>query len=205
MGKRKKKWSDSWTKKAKDQGYTARSVFKLEELEQRFSPLRGMNTFVDLGCAPGSWSHFVSRNNPKARLIGIDIKEVASYPGTFYQQSIELVDSKQIQQELGGSVDMVLSDMAPNTTGNRLSDHVRQLELAYKALDFAVSVLRPQGRFVVKVFDGEDIQAYFLHVKKYFGTVKRLRPKATRNSSVEFFMLGLDFIPPPLELPSEQT
>ena len=88
---------------------------------------------------------------------------------------------------------MVLSDMAPNTTGNRLADHVRQLELADKALDFAVSILRPGGRFVVKVFDGEDIQDYYMRVKQHFATVKRLRPKATRNTSVEFFMLGLDF------------
>jgi 23S rRNA (uridine2552-2'-O)-methyltransferase len=189
----KKKWSDSWTKKAKEQGYAARSVFKLEELETRFSPLRGMKRIVDLGCAPGSWTHFVMRRNPKAQIIGIDIKEVSSYPGSFVQANIEDVDFQEIKDALGGTVDMVLSDMAPNTTGNRLADHVRQLELADKALDFAVSILRPGGRFVVKVFDGEDIQNYFLRIKKHFSTVKRLRPKATRNSSVEFFMLGLDF------------
>lgn len=193
MAKKKNKWSDSWTKKAKKQGYAARSVFKLEELEKRFSPLRGMKRFVDLGCAPGSWSHFVTRNNPRALVIGIDIKEVSSYPGVFYQSRIEDMDPQVVRSDLGGVVDMVLSDMAPNTTGNRLSDHVRQLELADKALDFAVSILRPGGRFVVKVFDGEDIQDYYMRVKKHFATVKRLRPKATRNSSVEFFMLGLDF------------
>lgn len=190
---RKKKWSDSWTKKAKEQGYAARSVFKLEELEKRFAPLRGMKRFVDLGCAPGSWSHYVTRNNPKASIVGIDIKEVSSYPGTFYQSRIEDMDPQVVRADLGGVVDIVLSDMAPNTTGNRLADHVRQLELADKALDFAVLILRPGGRFVVKVFDGEDIQDYYMRVKKHFATVKRLRPKATRNTSVEFFMLGLDF------------
>ena len=190
---RKKKWSDSWTKKAKEQGYAARSVFKLEELERRFSPLRGMKRFVDLGCAPGSWSHYITRNNPRASIVGIDLKEVSSYPGTFYQSRIEDMDPQAVRTALGGVVDMVLSDMAPNTTGNRLADHVRQLDLADKALDFAVSILRPGGRFVVKVFDGEDIQDYYTRVKQHFATVKRLRPKATRNSSVEFFMLGLDF------------
>ena len=195
MGRKKKKWSDSWTKKAKDQGYAARSVFKLEELETRFQPLRGMKRVVDLGCAPGSWSHFVKNKNPKAQLVGIDIKQVASYPGHFICGNIEDVSPQDVQTLLDGPIDMVLSDMAPNTTGNRLADHVRQLELAQKALDFAVSTLRPGGRFVVKVFDGEDIQDYFKRVQQHFASVKRLRPKATRNRSVEFFMLGLDFQP----------
>ena len=195
MPKKKKKWSDKWTKKAKEQGYAARSVFKLEELEHRFHPIKGMKRVVDLGCAPGSWSHFVKKKQPKVQLVGIDLKNVPSYPGVFFQESIENIDPQDIKKELGGVVDMVLSDMAPNTTGNRLADHVRQLELADKALDFAVSVLRPGGRFVVKVFDGEDIQAYFQRVQKHFQSVKRLRPKATRTSSVEFFMLGLDFQP----------
>jgi 23S rRNA (uridine2552-2'-O)-methyltransferase len=203
MAKKKKKWSDNWTKKAKEQGYAARSVFKLEELETRFSPLRGMKRFVDLGCAPGSWSHFVKRRNPRAKIVGIDFKEVSSYPGSFVQSRIEDIDPQEIKDALGGTVDIVLSDMAPNTTGNRLADHVRQLELADKALGFAVAVLRPGGRFVVKVFDGEDIQDYFLRVKEHFTTVKRLRPKATRNSSVEFFMLGLDFKPSKITNPKE--
>ena len=196
MGRKKKKWSDSWTKKAKEQGYAARSVFKLEELETRFQPLRGMKRFVDLGCAPGSWSHFVKNKNPRAQLVGIDLKSIATYPGHFICGSIDEISPQEIQKIFDGPIDMVLSDMAPNTTGNRLADHVRQLELAQKALDFAVASLRPGGRFVVKVFDGEDIQAYFKTVQKYFSSVKRLRPKATRTKSVEFFMLGLDFQPP---------
>ena len=133
-------------KKAKEQGYAARSVFKLEELEKRFAPLRGMKRFVDLGCAPGSWSHYVTRNNPRASIVGIDIKEVNSYPGNILSIKNRRYGSQVVRADLG-VVDMVLSDMAPNTTGNRLADHVRQLELADKALDFAVSILRP-GRTV---------------------------------------------------------
>ena len=193
MAKKKKKWSDSWTQKAKDQGYAARSVFKLEEIEQRFKILKGCQRVLDLGCAPGSWSHFVQRKRSKAHILGIDLKAVQNFPGAFIQADIKALSAEEMIEQLGGKADIVLSDMAPNTTGNRLADHVRQLELARVALDVACSTLKKGGNFVVKVFDGEDIQQYYKDVQQHFASVKRLRPKATRNTSVEFFMFGIGF------------
>ena len=195
MAKRKKKWSDSWTKKAKDEGYAARSVYKLEELDRRFQIFKGKSRIVDLGCAPGSWSAYAKKKRPKAQLLGVDIKEVIGYPGTFLQTSILDIEPAAVIEQLGGPADIVMSDIAPYTTGNRLSDHVRQLALAGHALQCACSLLQPAGTFVVKVFDGEDVQSFFKTVQQHFQTVKRLRPKATRNKSVEFFMLGLGFQP----------
>ena len=193
MAKKKKKWSDSWTQKAKDKGYAARSVFKLEEIEQRFKILKGCQRVLDLGCAPGSWSHFVRKNRPKAKILGIDLKEVLNFPDEFIKADIRDVSAEKMIDMIGGKADIVLSDMAPNTTGNRLADHVRQLELARLALEVACLTLKKGGNFVVKVFDGEDIQQYYKDVQKHFAKVKRLRPKATRNTSVEFFMFGMGF------------
>ena len=195
MAKRKKKWSDSWTQKAKDEGYAARSVYKLEEFDRRFQIFKGKRRIVDLGCAPGSWSAYAKKKCPKAHLLGVDLKEVSNYPGAFVQGSIRDLSTDSLLQKIGGRADLVLSDIAPHTTGNRLADHVRQLELASVALQTACSLLQPSGMFVVKVFDGEDVQEFFKSVQQHFQTVKRLRPKATRNTSVEFFMLGIGFQP----------
>ena len=195
MPKKKGKWADSWTQKAKDKGYSARSVFKLEELETRFQPLKGCKKVLDLGCAPGSWSEFVRKKRPKAKIVGIDLKEVHNFPGTFVHSDIQKITAEEIISLLEGKADIVLSDMAPYTTGNRLRDHVQQLEVARLALTCACQVLRPGGKFVVKVFDGEDIQDFYKEVQKHFSSVKRLRPKATRNTSVEFFMLGIGYKP----------
>ena len=195
MAKRKKKWSDSWTQKAKAEGYAARSVYKLEEFDRRFQIFRKKRRIVDLGCAPGSWSAYAKKKCPKAQLLGVDIKEVFDYPGTFLTMSIRDFSADIVMEKLGGRADLVLSDIAPYTTGNRLADHVRQLELAELALQSACSLLQPAGMFVVKVFDGEDVQEFFKKVQKHFQKVKRLRPKATRNTSVEFFMLGIGYRP----------
>ncbi|MEC7987562.1 MAG: RlmE family RNA methyltransferase [Myxococcota bacterium] len=199
MAKRKKKWSDSWTKKAKNEGYAARSVYKLEEFDRRFQIFRGKSRIVDLGCAPGSWSAFAKKKCSKANLLGVDIKEVANYPGIFMNMSILDLEASVVIEKLGGKADLVLSDIAPYTTGNRFGDHIRQLELAGHALQCACSILKPKGSFVVKVFDGEDVQSFFKNVQQHFQTVKRLRPKATRNTSVEFFMLGMGFQVPEKE------
>lgn len=186
---------DRFTVKAREQGFSARSVFKLEEVERRFRVLpRGGGRVVDLGCAPGSWSEYVAtKGGGGATLVGLDIKEVANYPGVFLHQPIEAVPPDEIRALLGGPADLVLSDMAPHTTGARLTDHVRQLELAHLAFDAAVSLLKPGGHFAVKVFDGEDAPAFCERVKARFGRTRRVKPEATRGNSVEFFLLGLDF------------
>lgn len=186
---------DHYTKKAKQEGFSARSVFKLEEIDRRFRVMpRGKARIIDLGCAPGSWSEWLDRKMaPGSTLVGVDIKEVATYPGTFLLRSITELPPQELADLLGGPADLVLSDMAPYTTGNRLTDHVQQLELARLAFDAAVTLLQPHGHFVVKVFDGEDAHAFVQDVRKRFAKAKRLKPQATRESSVEFFLLGLDF------------
>jgi 23S rRNA (uridine2552-2'-O)-methyltransferase len=124
--------------------------------------------------------------------VGIDIQEVAGYPGQFLQQSIEDTEVDPMRQLLGGDADVVISDMAPSTTGNRFTDHVRQIALIESGLHLALQLLRPGGSFVAKVFEGQDAQAFVQSLRSEFGSVKRFKPKATRGRSVEFFVAGME-------------
>ena len=184
---------DHYSKKAKAEGFAARSVYKLEEIQRRFRILKGGARVVDLGCAPGSWSAYAASICSKKRLVGMDITLMDRYPGTFLHGSILEVPTERVEDALGGPADVVLSDMAPFTNGNRFSDHIRQLELARAAFDTACRLLRPGGAFVVKVFDGQDAQEFTLAVRRRFETVKRLKPPATRHESVEFFLVATGF------------
>ena len=190
MGKNNRKRPDAWTMKAKQAGYSARSVYKLEEIDRRFQVLRGARRVIDLGCAPGSWSEFVRQKRPKTGLVGIDIQPLQKYPGQFLHQSIRDTQPTEFFELLGGTADLVLSDMAPNTTGNRFGDHVQQIQLAQLALETAVATLRQGGTFVVKVFDGEDAPSFVKSFSAHFSKVKRVKPEAVRNESVEFFIVA---------------
>lgn len=181
---------DHWARKAKEEGYAARSVFKLDEIHKRFPvvPRGGKGTGVDLGCFPGSWSKWLIQQG--VRVVGVDLKAPELTGGTWIVASALEVTAEQLLEAAGGPVDLLVSDMAPNTTGNKFTDHVRQIELATRALDLAKQVLTPGGAFVAKVFDGGDAPAYVKSVQGAFREFKRIKPDATRDSSVEFFVAG---------------
>jgi len=189
MGRDDRKRPDSWTKKAKEAGYAARSVYKLEEIERRFQVLRKTKRILDLGCAPGSWSQFARKKRPYAKLVGIDIQNLDQYPGTFLHQSILDTNPEDFLDMLGGPADLVMSDMAPNTSGDRFTNHVRQVQLAEMALQTALVTLKQNGIFIAKVFDGEDAHPFVLSLSKHFTRVRRVKPVAVRNESVEFFVV----------------
>lgn len=187
-----KRNQDHYGRQAKSDGHAARSIYKLEQIEQRFKVLPRNGRVLDLGCSPGSWSQFArSAGGADTRCVGIDLTEVNGYPGTQFIDSVFDVELDAIREALGGSADLVMSDMAPSTTGNRFTDHVRQIELAERARELAVALLKPGGNFVVKVFDGEDAPALIARIREHFTTTKRVKPKATRKESVEFFVVGL--------------
>ena len=181
---------DHWTKKAKAQGFEARSVFKLAEINKRHQLLGSAKRVVDFGCAPGSWSQFVQRTRKKVSLVGIDIQPVVNYCGHFLHASIEDISPEEIVEHLGGQADVVLSDMAPKTTGDRFGDHVRQVEVARLAFERAIPLLAPGGHFVVKIFQGEDAPGLVKDIRAHFTTSKRFKPKSTRSESVEFFLIA---------------
>lgn len=180
---------DAWTRKAKAEGYAARSVFKLDEIESRHRILPGRGgSVVDLGCFPGSWSKWLIEKG--MRVVGVDLKAPALAGGTWIAASVMDVTADQLREALGGAADLVVSDMAPNTTGHTFTDHVRQVALADRALELAVDLLRPGGAFVCKVFEGEETAGFVARVNAAFADVKRLKPEATRGRSVEFFVVA---------------
>lgn len=177
---------DHWTKKAKAQGYAARSVFKLQEIDQRMRLLPKGGRVVDLGCYPGSWSRYLLERG--CAVVGVDFRAPELPDGTYLVGSVMDVTGDQLREALGGAADGLVSDMAPATSGNRFTDHCRQIELARVALRLAGEVVRPGGCFVVKVFEGEDAPVFVKEVEAQFSEVRRFKPEATRDRSVEFFV-----------------
>ena len=189
MGHRRRQ--DHYGTKAKAAGFAARSVYKLEEIEQRFKVIPRNGRVLDLGCSPGSWTSYVKQvGGADSRVVGVDLTEVPGYLGHQFVESVFDVGVDALLEALGGPADLVVSDMAPLTTGSRFTDHVRQMELAERARQIAAEVLAPGGNFIVKVFDGEDARDFVERVRGDYGRTRRVKPKATRKESVEFFVLG---------------
>jgi 23S rRNA (uridine2552-2'-O)-methyltransferase len=184
---------DHRTRSAKAAGYPARSVFKLEEIDRRASLLRAGLHVLDLGAAPGSWSKYVvERIGPSGRLLSVDLLPLAvPLPpmakvlcGDVLQLGLETLG------ELG-PYDVVLSDMAPNTTGNKTGDSWRSAELFERAVELATSTLKPGGSFVGKIFMGESFEHARAKAREAFDRVRVIRPESTRTVSVEVFLVGL--------------
>ncbi len=185
------KTPDKYAKKAKEQGYEARSVFKLEEIQRRFRLLHPGQRVVDLGCYPGSWSRYaIEQIGERGVLVGVDLQAPQFGGGIWIARSVYEVEADELIAALGGPADVLISDMAPSTTGDRWGDHVQQIELARRALELACVVLRPGGAFVAKVFEGPDAKPFELDARKRFEKVKRVRPDAVRKESREWFLVA---------------
>ncbi len=180
--------ADAWTRKAKAAGFPARSVFKLEEIDQLHHVVKPGGSAIDLGCFPGSWSKWLIGRG--ARVVGVDLQAPALPGGTWLVGSVLEIEAEALRDAAGGPVDLVVSDLAPNTSGQKYVDHVRQIALAERALSLAIELGKPGSHFVCKVFDGEDANAFVERVKAAYTQVKRQKPDATRGSSVEFFVIG---------------
>jgi 23S rRNA (uridine2552-2'-O)-methyltransferase len=189
---------DYFYQKAKQENYAARSAFKLEEIDQRFKILRPGFQVLDLGAAPGSWSQYSSKVvGPKGRVLGIDLQAIKiTLPNAlFIQEDMRKANLAQIMTEAGISppFDLVLSDMAPKTTGIRVTDQARSLELCELALQTAEKYLKPSGHFVAKLFHSEEFENYRAQLRERFERVEVLRPKSTRKESKEIFLIGLKY------------
>lgn len=187
---------DTFAKRAQREGFRARSVYKLEEIDKRTQLFRSGQAVLDLGCAPGSWLQYASRRvGKKGRVLGIDLQAVAPLPAAnvkILQRDAFNIEADELV-ELGGPFDVVISDMAPATTGNRLTDHVRSMELCQRALRVALRGLKPGGAFVCKAFEGPDLNDLAAEIKPHFKKVRRIKPKATRKESVELFFVAQGF------------
>ena len=187
-----KRDQDHYGRRAKSDGYAARSVYKLEEIQNRFHIFPRAGRVLDLGCSPGSWSAYVKQvGGADTNVVGVDLTEVDGYPGRQFVGSVFDVSADDLRESLGGGADFVMSDMAPDTSGNRFTDHVRQIELAEQARALAAELLVVGGNFVVKVFEGEDAPGLVERIRADYTKTKRVKPKATRKESVEFFVVGM--------------
>ena len=193
-----KTYQDHYFKKAKQERYPARSVYKLQEMQKRFSLLRSGQNILDLGATPGSWAIYAAEKvGPKGRVLAVDINATDTVfpPQVTFVQGDILDPDPDLQAELQGRTpfDLVVSDMAPKTTGIKLRDQSRSLELAVEAMHLAQSTLVSGGNTAIKVFQGPDVPDFLKDMRHLFQKVKTFKPKSSRPESPEVFVLGLGF------------
>lgn len=189
------KVKDHYFNKAKKDDFLARSVYKLEEIDKKFKVISKGDTVVDFGYHPGSWSQYTSRKiGPDGKIIGIDIrplnKKLLTLKNiTLFEKDIFEVD-ETAQLGADSKFDVVLSDMAPNTTGIRSVDQDRSLNLVEKVFEVLPVFLKENGNLVIKVFDSQQAQKFLKDNKNLFKQYDFLKPKSTRSVSKEFFVIG---------------
>jgi 23S rRNA (uridine2552-2'-O)-methyltransferase len=187
--------NDPYVKRAHAEGYRSRSAYKLIELDERFGLLKGARAILDLGVAPGGWAQVVRKQAPKARIVGIDLLPVDPIEGVDLLQMDFMLDAAPdfLMDALGMAPDLVLSDMAANTTGHTPTDALRTMGLVEAATEFAVQVLRPGGAFVAKVFAGGADSTLVAELKRNFTHVKHAKPPASRKDSSEWYVIAQGF------------
>ena len=188
--------NDPYVAEAQRLGYRSRAAFKLIELDDRFRLLLPGRRVVDLGCAPGGWTQVaVERVGARGDVVGIDLAETAPIAGaTILRTDIhDPAAVTAIAAKLGGLADLVLSDMAPSTTGHATTDHLRIVALAEAAFVVAGQILRPGGAFVAKVFQGGTEGTLLAELKRAFATVRHAKPAASRAESAETYVVATGF------------
>lgn len=184
---------DAKTMEARAQGYPARSVFKLQEIDRRMRLFRPGQNVIDLGAAPGSWSLFASeRVGPTGHVYAIDVKEIQQVFG----ENVKVLQGDALSLESAvlaahAPYDVVLSDMAPNTSGSKFQDQARSTELFLRALEVAVAFGKPGSHFAAKIFMSGDYKAAEIEVRKAYELVRTIRPEGTRQVSTEVFVVGM--------------
>jgi 23S rRNA (uridine2552-2'-O)-methyltransferase len=191
--------NDPYVQRSKADGYRSRAAYKLIEIDDRHKILTPGARVIDLGAAPGGWCQVaaarVKSSEAHPSVVGIDYLEMDPVPMAAIVQQDFLDDDApaRLIEALGGEPDVVLSDMAAPTTGHRRTDHIRTMHLAEVAADFAISVLRPGGHFLAKAFQGGTENTLLDLLKRNFRSVRHVKPPASRDESVELYLLAKDF------------
>lgn len=190
----KRQLNDPYVKEAEKQGYRSRAAFKLKEIDDKVGLIRPGMTIVDLGAAPGGWSQ-VAAERKAGKVVALDLLPVDPLPGVIFLQ-MDFMDEdapEQLVSAIGEGADIVMSDMAPNTTGHKKTDHLRIMMLVEAAYDFAFDVLKPGGAFVAKVFQGGTEHNLLARIKKDFEKVRHIKPPASRKESAETYLIATGF------------
>ena len=182
---------DTYVRQSKVDGYRARSAYKLIEINEKFKIFKGGLLVIDIGAAPGSWSQYASKVVKNGKIISIDLKEMESIPNTiqikgdFTEEAIQ----QKIRDKLPSNVDVVMSDMAINTTGIKDIDAIQTGELCMESMIFSKQVIKKQGFFISKIFMGRTFNEIVALGKKIYKEVKVFKPKSSRKDSKESFII----------------
>ena len=182
---------DIYVKKSKLEGYRSRAVYKLQEINEKFKLIKNNALVVDLGAAPGSWSQYISRNFKSSKIISIDLKDIEPIKNLFHIKGDFTEDDQKIKIKnyFGKKVDLIISDMAVNTTGNKSVDSLVTGELCIEAMNFAVELLNKKGTFISKLFMGASFNEIVALGKKTFNQVDIFKPPSSRKDSKENFII----------------
>ncbi len=188
--------NDPYVRAAQAEGLRSRAAFKLREIDAKFHLLKPGARVVDLGAAPGGWTQVALQVlGPRGKVVGLDLLPIDPIPGATLLQGDFQDEAAEaaVLRALDGPADLVLSDMAPNTTGHNATDHLRIIGLAELALDFALKVLAPGGGFVAKVFQGGSEKEMLDRLKQNFAVVRHAKPPASRKDSAELYVVATGF------------
>ena len=183
---------DIYVRQSKIEGYRSRAVYKLKEINQKFKILKNGQSILDIGGAPGSWSQYISKNLKNTKLLTIDlleieeIKDVKIIHGDFTEEKYK----NEIKNFFNHKIDLVISDMAVNTSGNKNLDAMVTGELALNAMNFSLEVLKINGQFVTKIFMGSSFNEIVSNSKKYFKETNVFKPPSSRKDSKETFIIS---------------
>lgn len=182
---------DYFYKKAKKEKYPARSVYKLEEIDKRYHIIKRGCRVLDLGASPGSWTKYCStKAGPGGLVVSADKEGIKiDLPG-----NVRFIEGDVFKLEFPSGFDVVLSDLAPSTTGTKEVDQARSMELVRQAFNIAEKVLKKGGHFVCKVFQGPDVKGFMDNIRKYFEWGKLIKPAGSRSESFEIYIVGYGFI-----------
>ena len=193
-----KKIFDHYSKKAKEENYAARSVYKLIEIDQKYNIIKRGMKILDIGCSPGSWSQYILKRIGKGKLFGIDISNKITSRISSKDKRFTFIKSDifylniDLLKEKTGELDLILSDISPNTTGDKFLDSqisLRMLEQVFKISD---ALLKPSKNVVAKVFQGEDLEGYVKdNIKSKYERILRFKPKSSRKESKEIYIIAI--------------
>lgn len=186
--------NDPYVVAAKQQGWRSRAAFKLLELDDKYQLIQKGARVLDLGAAPGGWTQVATKRGAAA-VVAVDLLPIDPIQGALILQG-DFTDPAmpdRLTSDLGGGADLVLSDMAPNTTGHASTDHIRIVALAEMALDFAIQILSPGGAFVAKVFQGGSEKQLLDVLKRNFSSVRHAKPPSSRKESSELYVVATGF------------
>ena len=182
---------DKYVRQSKLEGYRSRAVYKLKELDDKFKIIKNNLSILDIGSAPGSWTQYLSEKSKGSKIMSIDLKEVQKIEEVYHVVG-DFLDNKNqkiITDYFPKKIDLVVSDMAVNTTGNKNLDSIQTGELSLTAMHFAISVLRPKGIFLSKIFMGSTFNEIVENAKKNFKESKIFKPPSSRKDSKESFII----------------